>query len=707
MKTILNLSHYSGFILLIMVIMAAVFAGCSGGNKQAGADKDPWLWLEDIESEQSLDWVRAQNRVSDEAFRNQPLFDTLKDRFLNVFNDKDQVIYPVITGDYVYNLWQDEKNERGLWRRMPLADFIKSKGDWEVVLDLDILSAAENKKWVFDGAEWLAPDYRYCLLTLSDGGTDEGVIREFDAVVKNFVADGFYVSESKSSATWVDKDNIVVATDYGEGSMSTSGYPRIAKLWKRGSLINDATMIAETDTTDMGLFVYGIYAEGQQKVFISSKKSFYETDLYLLDSGSPRKIECPADANFYGLFGNYMLFYLQSDWVAGDVSHGSGSLVSFDLDSFLKGKLSVETIYMPDAKSSFVSLLSTKDFIVVATMENVQSRLKTFRIKDGAWTSSEVPVPGFGTISLIASSDRSNDYFFDFSNPVTPSTLYYGNNTDIREIKKQKSYFNAEGLLVEQYEATSKDGTVIPYFIVHKSNFELNGKNPTLLYGYGGFNVPEQPYYSSVTGIGWLEQGGVYVIANIRGGGEFGPSWHKSALKENRQNAYDDFFAVSEDLLNRKITSPDYLGAFGWSNGGLLAGVALTQRPDLYKAIVVGAPLLDMKRYSKLLAGASWMAEFGNPDIPEEWAYISKYSPYQNVTKDKEYPEPFFITSTKDDRVHPGHARKMAAKMSDMGHPVFYHETIEGGHGAASTNAQQADMWALIYTYLNTKLKHD
>jgi prolyl oligopeptidase len=690
-----------------MVIMAAVFTGCSGGNKQAAAEKDPWLWLEDIESEQSLDWVRAQNRVSDEAFRNQPLFDTLRDRFLNVFNDKDQVIYPDITGDYVYNLWQDEKNERGLWRRMPLADFINNRGNWEVVLDLDILSAAENKKWVFHGAEWLAPDYRYCLLTLSDGGKDEGVIREFDAVVKSFVENGFYVSESKSSATWVDKDNIVVATDYGDGSMSTSGYPRIAKLWKRGSVIEDATMIAETDTTDMGLFVSGSFTEGQHKVFIFSKKSFYETDRYLLDTGSIRRIECPADANYYGLYRNYMLFYLQSDWVTGDMTYESGSLVSFDLDSFLKGKLSVETIYMPDAKSSLVSLLSTKDFIVVATMENVQSQLKTFRIKDGVWTSSELPVPGFGTISLIASSDRSNDYFFDFSNPVTPTTLYYGEDVKIRAIKTQKAYFNAEGLLVEQYEAKSKDGTVIPYFIVHQSNMELNGKNPTLLYGYGGFNVPEQPYYSSVTGIGWLEQGGVYVIANIRGGGEFGPSWHKSALKENRQNAYDDFFAVSEDLLNRKITSPDCLGAFGWSNGGLLAGVALTQRPDLYKAIVVGAPLLDMKRYSKLLAGASWMAEYGNPDIPEEWEYISKYSPYQNVTKDKEYPEPFFITSTRDDRVHPGHARKMAAKMNDMGHPVFYHETIEGGHGAASTNAQQADMWALIYTYLNTKLKHD
>lgn len=694
-------------LLSLSLLFLALLSGCSGGKKEVSDAKDPYLWLEDIESEKALDWVRARNKVSDEAFRNLPLFDTLRGKFLNVFNDKDQIMYPVIVGDYVYNLRQDEINERGLWRRMPLKDYINGGDEWEVVLSLDKLSAAEDKKWVFHGADWLAPENRYCLLTLSDGGTDESVIREFDAVDKSFVTDGFYVAQSKSSATWVDKDNLAVATDFGPGTMTASGYPCTARLWKRGSPIENAAKIAQADTTDMGLFVSGIFTVGQQKVFISSKKSFYETDLYLLNEGSTRKIECPADAEFYGLYKNYSLFYLQSDWVIDEMKFESGSLVSFDLDSITGGKLSVKTIYRPDLKSSFVSLLTTKDFIVVATMENVQSRLKTFRIENGVWASADIPVPAFGTISLTTSSDRSDDYFFDFSNPVTSTTLFHGNSLGTRVIKKQKDYFDAKGLIVEQYEATSKDGTTVPYFIVHKSDFELNGKNPTLIYGYGGFNISEQPYYNSVTGIGWLEQGGVYVIANIRGGGEFGPGWHQAAMKGKRQNAYDDFFAVSEDLINRKITSRDYSGASGWSNGGLLAGVAFTQRPDLYNAVVVGAPLLDMKRYSKLLAGASWMAEYGNPDIPEDWEYIRKFSPYQNVFREKKYPEVLFITSTKDDRVHPGHARKMAAKMADMGHPYYYHETIEGGHGAASTNAQEADMLALIYTYLNVKLKHD
>lgn len=693
-------------LLFLSLFFLALLSGCSGGIKKVSDAKDPYMWLEDIESEKALDWVRARNKVSDEAFRNLPLYDTLRGKFLKVFNDKDQIMYPGIAGDYVYNLRQDETNERGLWRRMPLADYINGGDEWEVVLSLDKLSAAENKKWVFHGADWLAPENRYCLLTLSDGGTDESVIREFDAVDKSFVTDGFYVGQSKSSATWIDKDSIVVATDFGPGTMTSSGYPCTARLWKRGSAIEDAVKIAQADTTDMGLFVSGFYSEEQQKVFISSKKSFYETDLYLLNRGSTRKIECPADAEFYGMYKNYLLFYLQSGWMTDEMNFESGLLVSFDPES-PDGKLSVKTIYKPDLKSSFVSLLSTKDFVVVATMENVQSRLKTFRIENEVWTSADIPVPAFGTISLTSSSDQTDDYFFEFSNPVISTILFYGNNLGTRVIKNQKDYFDAKGLIVEQYETTSKDGTTVPYFIVHKSDLELDGKNPTLIYGYGGFNISEQAYYNSVTGIGWLEQGGVYVIANIRGGGEFGPGWHQAAMKGKRQNAYDDFFAVSEDLINRKITSPEYLGAFGWSNGGLLAGVAFTQRPELYNAVVVGAPLLDMKRYSKLLAGASWMAEYGNPELPEDWEYIRKFSPYQNVFREKKYPEVLFITSTKDDRVHPGHARKMAAKMADMRHPFYYHETIEGGHGAASTNAQAAEMLALIFTYLNMKLKHD
>ncbi len=688
----------------MLIILFFFLPGCGEKKTKTVKTDDPYLWLEEIESDKALDWVRAQNKISDEAFTNQPLFTELRDRFLEVFNDRERVIYPDMVGNEIYNLWQDETNERGLWRRMSKEDYLNGKDDWKVILDLDKLSAEENRKWVFHGATWLGPDNRLCLLRISDGGKDESVIREFDATGAAFIPGGFTVDESKSSVAWIDRDNILVATNYGPGTMTTSGYPTTVKLWKRGDDPAGAEIIMSTDTTNMGVFVSNIWSGDRQYTFINVNKGFYEQDMWLYTPGGPVRIDIQKDVEVQGMHGNEMLLYLQSDWTVNDVTYNAGTLVSFNLDDFIAGEMSVRAIYMPDARSSFVSLLSAKDFIVVATMENVQSRLKISRDVDGKWAGEAVPVPGFGTISGVSSDESSDDYFFIFSNPVTPSTLYHGDGKTVTPIKRQRDYFNASGLVIEQNEAVSKDGTLVPYFIVHREGMELDGKNPTLIYGYGGFNISEQPVYSSVTGIGWLERGGVYVLANIRGGGEFGPAWHKAAIKEKRQNAYDDFFAVAEDIVKRNISSPRYMGAFGWSNGGLLAGVTLTQRPDLYNAVVVGAPLLDMKRYSHMLAGASWMDEYGDPDKPGEWAYISKFSPYQNVSKNRKYPEPLFITSTKDDRVHPGHARKMAAKMLDMGHPLYYHETIEGGHGAASTNAQEADMWAMMYTYLADKL---
>jgi prolyl oligopeptidase len=694
---------YPGMIMITILLMA----GCGSDKKNSAKETDAYLWLENVEGEKALDWARAQNKISDEAFKTQPLFAQLRDRFLEVFNDKERVIYPDMEGNYIYNLWQDEKNERGLWRRMSKEDYLSGKKDWETVLDLDQLSAKENRKWVFNGASWLGPENNLCLLSLSDGGKDESVIREFDVTNKSFVNNGFSVNESKGDAAWVDRDHILVATNYGPGTMTTSGYPSIVKIWTRGADPGEAETLLTTDTSHVSINVFGINVADKQYAFISESISgFTESKIYFYTSEGIKWIDIPLDIEFHGMHGNNLLLYLQSDWKIGNETYKSGSLVSFDLQDFLAGKKTVRTIYQPEERASFVSLMSAKDFIVVSTMENVQSKLKIFRSTGDQWIGEAVPVPEFGTISLVSSDTQSDDYFFSFSNPVTPSTLYYGDGKKITAIRKQKDYFDASGLAVEQSEAVSKDGTIIPYFIVHPKDMVSDGKNPTLIYGYGGFNISEQPRYSSVIGIGWLEHGGVYVIANIRGGGEFGPAWHQAALKEKRQNAYDDFFAVAEDIISKKITSPEYLGAYGWSNGGLLAGVALTQRPDLYGAVVVGAPLLDMKRYSHMLAGASWMDEFGNPDKPEDWAYISKYSPYQNLNKKTKYPEPLFITSTKDDRVHPGHARKMAAKMTDMGHPVYFHETIEGGHGAASTNAQEADMWALMYTYLNIKLNH-
>jgi prolyl oligopeptidase len=689
-------------LCFLLVLPSSIFLT----SAQETTSDDPYIWLEEVESEKSLDWVRAQNAISDKQITNNPIYEPLRKRYLEVFNDKDQIIYPNLVGDYVYNLWQDEVNERGLWRRMPKKDYLDNKTTWETVLDLDVLSKKEDKKWVFAGSTWLEPNNKICLISLSDGGKDENVIREFNAEAKEFVKNGFYFPESKGGVSWVDENSVMVYRDFGPGTLTTSGYPRQVKIVKRGDLVEDVEPIFETDTTSVGAFGGSNYSNNKNNLYVYNAIAFYNSEFLYLDNGKFKKVAYPKDAEISVFHKDELIISLQSDWKINKNVYKSGSLVSFNLKDFLSGDINIKTIYVPNERSSFVSISTSKDFVVVNTMENVQNKLIKYAFSNQKWLAENIEAPEFGSISLIASSDQSNDYFFRFSNFINPTTLYHSDGKKIEVVKKLKDVFNKDDLVVTQFMATSKDGTKIPYFVVHHKDIKLNGLNPTMIYAYGGFNVSSQPNYSSTYGIGWLEKGGVYVLANIRGGGEFGPEWHKAAMKEKRQNGYDDFYAVSEDLIAKKVTSPDYLGAFGWSNGGLMAGVVFTQRPDLYNAVVVGAPLLDMKRYSKLLAGASWMGEFGNPDIPEEWEYIKKYSPYHNVFKDKKYPEVFFVTSTKDDRVHPGHARKMAAKMETMGHSYFYHETIEGGHGAASTNEQQAAMWASIYTYFNMKLNN-
>jgi len=691
--------------LLTLTIYFLVF-GCQ--PKQIETEiTDPYIWLEEIESAKSLEWINARNEESASFIKNNPLYEDLKAKFLETYDDTDKIAYPNLVGKYVYNLWQDEDNERGIWRRMLAIDFIAKKTQWEVILDLDELSARENKKWVFKGVRWLAPENNICLLFLSDGGKDEIEIREFDVRTKNFIENGFYIKESKGEANWLDSNTILVASDFGEGTLTTSGYPRIIKKWERNTSLSEAQQLMSIDSSEVEVYPVKYYSNGQQYTFIIRRISFFEQELYYLAANQLLKVNIPLDAEIHGFHKNELILALQSDWTTNQKTYATGSLISFDLEKFMNNESTVKIIYQPDPKSSFVGLNSSKDFVVINTLQNVKSRLIKCQLIGDIWKNEEIETPDFSSIYLVSSDNQSNHYFFRYSNLITPTTLVYGNGETVQQLKTLHPVFNTENLIINQLETTSKDGTIIPYFIVHKDDLEFDGENATLIKAYGGFNVSSRPYYSKVIGIGWLEQGGVYVLANIRGGGEFGPQWHKSAMKEKRQNAYDDFFAVAEDLIKRKITSPEFLGIYGWSNGGLLTGVALTQRPELYNAVVVGAPLLDMKRYNKLLAGASWMGEYGDPDIPEDWEYISKYSPYQNVYADKTYPEPLFITSIKDDRVHPGHARKMAAKMMEMGHPVLYHETIEGGHGAASTNSQRAEIDATIYTYLNMKLKKE
>ena len=690
------------FLGTICAIPFFLLSACDNLNDQAD---DPYLWLEEIESKKALDWVNEQNNLSEKRFINNPVFEPLNKKLLKAYNDNDNIIYPEVVGDYVYHLLQNEDNARGVWQRMSKSDFTNSSTDWETILDVDALSRSDGKKWVFYGVEWLKPNNEICLMYLSDGGSDKTYIREFNVNKKEFVKDGFNHHESIGEVSWVDENTILIARNFGESTMTTSGYARTLRQWERGTSSENSKTIFEIDSANAGIWRSTYFSDNKQHIFIYNGKTFFESELHYYSDSKLHKIECPDDAELVGLFSSMLLMMLHSDWNVNSKLYKAGTLISLDLTSNLNGELNIQTLYVPDEKSSFVSLAASHDFITVNTMENVQNKLANYKFENGKWLGKKVSSPGFGSIDLNASSSESNDYFFSYSNFITPTTLYHVEDNEIYLVSSMKSFFKTDDLEVQQYSAASMDNTNIPYFVVHKKGLQLNSNNPTVIYAYGGFNSSEQPDYSATTGIGWLESGGVYVLANIRGGGEFGPSWHQAAIKDKRQNSFDDLYAVSEDLISRKITSASNLGIIGGSNGGLLVGVAFTQRPDLFNAVVCANPLLDMKRYNKLLAGASWMSEYGNPDIPMEWDYIGKYSPYQNILKVKTYPEVFFITSTKDDRVHPGHARKMAEKMNSMGHPYLYHEKIEGGHGVGSTNEQKADSWAKIYTYFDMKLK--
>jgi len=683
-----------------LIIGGFVFFGCNHSKMVTKTD-DPFQWLEDLHSERSLAWVKARNRITDSVFAGTTMYRTLSGQFLNALDDEDKIAYPDHIGRFIYNFWQDKRHERGIWRRQPVIDYLAGKNSWEIILDIDSLSSAEKKMWVFAGAVWLEPEYEICLVRLSEGGSDKSEYREFDAVQKKFKQDGFIVPSAKSEMTWIDKNTVLVSTDFGKGSLTSSGYPRILKKWKRNTPLSLAEIIFEVDTSNVRVGQFSFYNQNKITAGFLKAISFFQVEWYCLDEKGYHRMNIPLDADVKSFFKNNVLFVLQSDWHLNGVTYPTGALMCSKIDT---DSTKTALVYEPRDKSSIASVYPAKDFLVMTLLKNVSSKMVKLSLADNSWISRDISFPGMGTIDPLSFNYRSNDYFFIYTDLITPSTLYYVNNDKKIRIKQEKSYFDSQQVTVKQYWAKSKDGTLIPYFMVYRKNMELNGKNPVLLGAYGGFNISIVPYYNIIGSIGWLAQGGVYVLANIRGGGEFGPQWHLSAVREKRQNAYDDFIAVAGDLINRKVTAPEYLGITGWSNGGLLTGVAFTERPDLYKAVVVGAPLLDMKRYTKLFAGASWIEEYGDPDKSQDWEYLSKYSPYQNLSKDKKYPEVLFVTSINDDRVHPAHARKMAAKMAEMGHPFYYHETLEGGHGAASTNKEFAEMQALIYTYLNMKL---
>jgi prolyl oligopeptidase len=687
-------------------------------------DDDPFAWLEAVDDQASMDWVRARNAVSTGELEGDPAYAPLHDRLLAIFDSKERIPAIEKIGPWFYNFWRDADHVRGVMRRTTLDANRQPDPRWEIVIDLDALSDAEHENWVWKGWNCRYPDYGRCIVSLSRGGGDAVVVREFDLVKQRFVPaedGGFQLPEAKGSLTWIDPDHVFASTDFGPGSLTDSGYPKRIKRWTRGTPLASATEVFAARKEDVGVGATRYHLHIGKRVvhrtLITRAKTFFTNDTYLLTTVEGRdrltRLDMPDDARAR-LWGDQLLITLRGTWPArthgiGDAAIPSGALLAIDFERFMEGARDFATLFSPGPRKALGQVVTTRDHLLINAMSDVQNHVSQWTLRDGRWTSRALDLPTDGTVAVSAvDDDTSDDYFVQMSNALQPTTLAYVDDATgkLDPLKALPSFFDATGMRVEHREARSADGTMIPYVMVLPKGFQADGLAPTILYGYGGFEIPMLPRsYSAVSGSAWLERGGVFVVAGIRGGGEFGPRWHEAALKADRQRAYDDFIAVAEDLIATHVTSAAHLGIMGGSNGGLLVGAVAMERPELFKAVVCQVPLLDMRRYNKLLAGASWMGEYGDPDIPEQWAYISKYSPYQNVFADKKYPRILFTTSTRDDRVHPGHARKMAAKMLAQKHDILYFENTEGGHAGAANNRQQAMMNALEYTFMMRELR--
>jgi prolyl oligopeptidase len=679
-------------------------------------DNDPYLWLSDINGKKQLAWVAKQNAKS-EALKQDPEYASDYAAILATLDTHDRIPQGNLIHRQVYNFWQDEKHIRGIWRRTSVADYRNKDPNWEVLLDVDKLDADTKANWVFHGAT-CSPSMKRCLIDLSPGGGDASAIREYDPKTHEFLSDGFSLAIAKSNADYIDDDTIVFGTDFGPGSLTTSGYPRIVKLWRRGEKIGDAKIIFEGQVSDQDSHaqVYngpdGLTGK-TTTVLIVRDVSFFQAEYYFVaPDGSTTKLPLPMGANVQGMTGGNLIFTLRDDWSVGGATHRQGSLLAFQLADFVRGNKqpAIATLYVPDERSTVENVATGADGVYAAIFTNVIGSVHFFAPdRHGKWSDRKLDMPEGGTTAIVTADDWGPEAYFTYESFLTPPTLYEDTGSHKpKAIKSQPALFDASAYVAEQFEVASNDGVKVPYFLIRAR--DAKGPMPTILYSYGGFELSLFPWYWNDghrpldPAHVWLNKGGAMVVANIRGGGEFGPRWHQAALKENRQRAFDDFASVAKDLIARGVTTPDHLGIVGASNGGVLTTVTMTQHPELLRAVVCQRPLVDMLRYTRFGAGASWAEEYGDPDKPEDRTYIAKYSAYQNVKGHVKYPSIFFITETSDDRVTPIWARMMAAKMEAQGHDVLFFESAEGGHGAGATNAQQAEYWALSYTYFAREL---
>jgi len=705
---------------LVAALVATLSAVAGIGALKALAQQpvpeqpDKYTWLEDIYGDKQLAWVKAENARTAAVLENDSHFATLDAEALKVLDSPDKLPFPGFHNGVIYNFWQDAEHVRGIVRRTTPKDYLTPDPKWETVLDYDALSKADKQSWVYKGLNCLHPEDELCLVSFSAGGEDAITLREFDLKTAKFVEGGFQLPRGKQRVAWEDKDTLLIARDWGPGTMSEAGYPIAIREWKRGEPLESAKEVFRGDVKDNG---YGdgptVYFDGQgnRAVILERNLTTFEQETYLLLPTGTKRLALPRKIDINGLLDGQLLVTLAEDWKpAGQAkSFAQGSVVSLNLAALTRDPehLRPTVVFAPTAQEFEQQLAITKNHAILATLDHVQGRAYVYtRAHSGLWTRRRLPAPDNQTVEIEAASRTDDRFFISVDGFLTPTSLMLGDAADgsLAPAKSQKPQFDASGDVVEQLDATSKDGTKVPYFVVHRKDMPLDGSNPTLMTAYGGFQLSQTPYYSGVLGKLWLERGAVLVLANIRGGGEFGPAWHEAGLKTHRQRIYDDFYAVAQDLVTRKITSPRRLGIIGGSNGGLLMGVEFTQHPEMWNAVVIQVPLLDMLGFEHLSAGASWVGEYGSASVPEERAFLASISPYNQLKPDVHYPEPLIFTTTKDDRVGPVHARKFAARMEEFHLPFYYDEITEGGHGAGADNKQHARSAAEYFTYLMWKL---
>lgn len=696
----------------VMTIGAATAAGADDHMDDGvpGPDQDPYIWLEEARSDEALTWVRAENERTLAALESDPRFPELKAQALAIYDSQDRIPFVSFRPDGLYNFWQDKDNPKGLLRRTTLESYQTENPEWETVLDVDALAAAEGKEWVYKGSSCLPPAMTRCMIALSDGGEDATILREFDTSTKSFVEGGFAIEEkSQGGASWVDEDTLLVSRDFGENTLTESEYPFTTRIWVRGTPLSDAKEVFRGEATDVsaGAYLMRDSADTIHAMIGYRGVSFHEREYFVSIDSDWVKLDLPAKAGPYGIVDGHMLFSTDVDWTIGDQTFPADSIVAVELEAWKADPNGAPKtlVWAPAERQTKRGGSITANKLYVGMLDNVVGKVLEFDFQDGAWVSKQVPLPDNATVGIAASDDKTDQIMFTVTDFLNPTTLYYSDGTSTPEVlKTSPARFDPAGMEVEQYEATSKDGTKIPYFLVKPAGMEMDGTTPTLMYGYGGYQISQLPSYLGSTGKLWLENGGAYVLTNLRGGGEFGPGWHQTAMRENKQRTWDDFQAVGDDLVARGITSPAHLGIQGGSQGGLLVGTALTQRPDLFNAAIVQIPLFDMLRFHLIGRGASWTGEYGDPRIPEQRAWIAPYSPYHNLREGVDYPTPFLWASTADDRTHPAHARKGAARLKELGQPYYYYEDMTGGHSGGVDNEQRAKLQALQYVYLMQQL---